>query len=102
MIACLVILLAPVWGKKGKGKRRGNEGASGLRCVICQAMAYEAQKTWEMAKTTKSGSAYNYLDDKERGQAPEDIVSESLQRKVCNRGYLGQIPNPKGYAKHAP
>mmetsp|Transcript_25704 Transcript_25704/g.85760 ORF Transcript_25704/g.85760 Transcript_25704/m.85760 type:complete len:214 (-) Transcript_25704:117-758(-) len=104
----LVVLLASslqaVDGKKkGKAKRRkGNEGQSGQRCVICQAIAFESRRAWQLARTTKSGSPYNYIDNGPMGKSAEDLVSASVQKSVCNRGYLGKLPNPKGYAKHMP
>mmetsp|Transcript_16866 Transcript_16866/g.36302 ORF Transcript_16866/g.36302 Transcript_16866/m.36302 type:complete len:174 (+) Transcript_16866:172-693(+) len=88
--------------KKKARRRKGNEGQSGQRCVICQAAVQEARRAWHVAKTTKSGSAYNYLDGGVRGTAAEDLVMKSVQKKVCNRGFLGSMPNPKGYAKHMP
>merc|ERR1712194_218637 len=93
--------------KKRKARRRGDEGTSGLRCSMCQAAAFEGRKSWELAKTTKSGSPYYYMDGggKEgggKGESPENMVERFIKKKVCNRAYLNDIPNPKGYAKHLP
>lgn len=68
--------------KTKKLKRRGDEGSSGLRCPICQAMILEARRVWKDAKTTKTGSPYNYLGDgKNRGETAEDIVLAALKKK---------------------
>ncbi|CAE7602035.1 unnamed protein product, partial [Symbiodinium natans] len=54
---------------KGSAKRRGNEGRSGLRCVICQKLSWEASSVWRQAKSTKPGSPYHYIGSAPRGKA---------------------------------
>ena len=87
---------------KGSAKRRGDEGRSGLRCVICQKLALEGDLVWRQAKSTKPGSPYHYIGNAPAGKAAESKVLEVLTKKVCNRNTLSALPNPKGYALHHP
>mmetsp|Transcript_103519 Transcript_103519/g.183905 ORF Transcript_103519/g.183905 Transcript_103519/m.183905 type:complete len:184 (+) Transcript_103519:66-617(+) len=91
-----------VAAKKPKAKRKGDEGRSGQRCVICQRLAHEAMLVWNVAKTTKPGSPYNYIGAGSQGQAAEEKVLETLKRKICNKNLLAALPNPNGYALHHP
>mmetsp|Transcript_62731 Transcript_62731/g.149666 ORF Transcript_62731/g.149666 Transcript_62731/m.149666 type:complete len:173 (+) Transcript_62731:110-628(+) len=108
LILLLVAVLATgcaAGGKGGAGRRhhrKGSHGQSGFRCVVCQAVASEAQLTWANAKTTKSGSPYHYIGLEDRGKAPEEIVLKRVQETVCKRSFLSGLPNPNGYAMHMP
>mmetsp|Transcript_792 Transcript_792/g.1980 ORF Transcript_792/g.1980 Transcript_792/m.1980 type:complete len:177 (-) Transcript_792:23-553(-) len=97
-------LAVSVAAKSGKGiaQRRGNEGRSGLRCVICQKLAVEALTVWRQARSTKPGSPYHYIGHSPAGKAPESKVLDVITRRVCNRNTLAELPNPKGYALHHP
>merc|ERR1719498_46070 len=94
LLMFLLFALLPMGSMAGekktqKPKRRGDEGSSGLRCPICQAMILEARRVWKDAKTTKSGSPYNYLGDgKNRGETAEDMVLTALKKNICNRQKL--------------
>lgn len=90
--------------KRAKAKRRGKEGSSGLRCYVCQAVAAEGQQVWAAAKSSKPGSPYRYIGvDKAKPPASaEEVVMSTVRRKICNRGYLNSLPNPRGYALHLP
>mmetsp|Transcript_1797 Transcript_1797/g.3661 ORF Transcript_1797/g.3661 Transcript_1797/m.3661 type:complete len:183 (-) Transcript_1797:89-637(-) len=90
-------------GKRGKGARRsGDEGHSGQRCIICQAVVLEARKVWKLAKTTKSGSPYYYIGTEVQDLSAEERVIDSVKKNVCNKPFLNSLPNPKGYALHLP
>ncbi|CAK0869298.1 unnamed protein product [Prorocentrum cordatum] len=86
--------------RRKAARRRGDEGASGQRCTICQAIALQAQKSWKRARTTKSGSPYNYIGTSSSGQTGESMLIAAVQKKVCNRKVLAQLPNPNQYTLH--
>mmetsp|Transcript_19383 Transcript_19383/g.53219 ORF Transcript_19383/g.53219 Transcript_19383/m.53219 type:complete len:184 (+) Transcript_19383:68-619(+) len=91
--------------KKRPPRRRGSEGgSSGQRCTICQAAVVEAQRHWPAAKSTKSGSPYHYIGGGGVSKTipPEDRVHKHLRTKVCTRGFLSELPNPRGFAIHHP
>eukprot|EP00929_Paragymnodinium_shiwhaense_P014044 TRINITY_DN121915_c0_g1_i1.p1 TRINITY_DN121915_c0_g1~~TRINITY_DN121915_c0_g1_i1.p1 ORF type:complete len:194 (+),score=38.60 TRINITY_DN121915_c0_g1_i1:61-642(+) len=89
--------------KKRKAKRKGSGGGySGQRCTICQAVVQESLKAWKREKEGKAGSPYHYIGSDSPGSSPEDRMMKSVKRVVCNRGFLNDMPNPRGYAIHAP
>mmetsp|Transcript_97348 Transcript_97348/g.272429 ORF Transcript_97348/g.272429 Transcript_97348/m.272429 type:complete len:165 (-) Transcript_97348:61-555(-) len=102
LFVVMVVTAAKGKGNSGKRGRRGDEGQSGQRCIICQACVFEARKAWARARTTKTGSPYNYLDNGPMGTSLEELVLDIVKKKVCNKLFLSELPNPKGYAKHVP
>eukprot|EP00933_Yihiella_yeosuensis_P025033 TRINITY_DN19400_c0_g3_i1.p1 TRINITY_DN19400_c0_g3~~TRINITY_DN19400_c0_g3_i1.p1 ORF type:complete len:196 (-),score=52.49 TRINITY_DN19400_c0_g3_i1:64-651(-) len=105
LVLCLLALLigaSVVGAAKKTKKRKGNEGRSGQRCVICQALAAQAAHTWALAKTTKPGSPYYYIDRGPSGETGEEKVIKKITSAVCNKPFLAKLPNPKAYALHHP
>lgn len=88
--------------KRRKKSRKGNEGASGQRCTICQAVVHESQKAWKRERDGKTGSPYHYIGQDTSGSSPEERMMNWVKRVTCSRGFLNGMPNPRGYAIHAP
>mmetsp|Transcript_22137 Transcript_22137/g.40704 ORF Transcript_22137/g.40704 Transcript_22137/m.40704 type:complete len:180 (-) Transcript_22137:84-623(-) len=104
-LLCCSIMMTLTLATSGKGKgaySKGTHGYSGQRCVICQALAAEAQQTWVAAKHSKTGSPYHYIGLEEKGTTPEEIVVARVKSAVCNRQRLKTLPNPNNYALHMP
>mmetsp|Transcript_1883 Transcript_1883/g.3749 ORF Transcript_1883/g.3749 Transcript_1883/m.3749 type:complete len:178 (-) Transcript_1883:141-674(-) len=102
-LLCFSMMSIVASSGKGKGMhRKGIHGYSGQRCVICQAVAAEAQHTWAAAKNTKTGSPYHYIGLEEKGRTPEERVMARVKSAVCNRQRLSGLPNPNNYALHMP
>jgi len=84
---CFVALAALLGANlSGVDARKNRDGASGLRCQVCEAVTRTAKKQY--SKEGKRFDASRFL--------------KTIEAQTCFQTALSSLPNPKNYALHIP